>query len=520
LNRIESGPDILEQVIQVFETECKTALREKQLEIINHIKVVLDLKCHEHELEYKNSVYSGKYYSLIGRVKSKESLSEKFIRKSQILDIVNDYSIRTVTDIKDKKPELISFFERYEDIIGIKILTEVKHDCIKVFELLKGQLDVLREKGVIFFDFDEKQPKPMKNGLMIYNIKGKYLDRFGFELQIKSKIESAWADMDHEIFYKNYQYTPLKSSIQNTMNRIGNLLHEIDGLLYSVRQAEHNYERDEEKISIIDSVCEQYQEPIKDFLHVPHYYDFSRINELLYEIHKKISATAELNSLIACEQLNIDFLEYQCDGAGKTLKNFIKLKGRNYDLQSFEYIVLNWLKNIEEFKEDEPSYVNCMAKTIDQYYIEFLLTTLEVSEPDEDLIEILGEVMGHSNSASVFLNSDKYKILHWYNNLIIDIKSEEIEEAIVNGDSRDEIRKRYNCLSIIFGLFIFDNEIINYRDQIISLFDDPLLVNDCYTKMKEIIEKMMKTNHKRYVTLEPFIKINEEILKQVNQFLS
>ena len=89
------------------------------------------------------------------------------------------------------------------DIIGVRVVTELRHDCNKVLALLRAFIDDLATTEVVLDKIDlESQPQKMKNGLFIYKIKGIFRSDFGFELQIKSKIEEAWGDMDHAIFIK------------------------------------------------------------------------------------------------------------------------------------------------------------------------------------------------------------------------------------------------------------------------------------------------------------------------------
>ena len=75
-----------------------------------------------------------------------------------------------------------------DDIIGIKILTELEDDCKKVISLLKDKyLMLFNDKRKLYLDLDdlEKQPIRMRNGLEFYKIKGIYAESFKFELQIK-----------------------------------------------------------------------------------------------------------------------------------------------------------------------------------------------------------------------------------------------------------------------------------------------------------------------------------------------
>lgn len=159
------------------------------------------------------------------RIKSKESLREKILRK-------NLY-------IKDKTPENVLL--NLSDLIGLRIECRFIEDEVKIYDTI---LDLFNIKvndeyytnninNKILLNLREEQPEIQKNGFEIYKIDGKYLDRekdieINFELQIKSMVNVFWSEIDHRILYKNYNYVLTEDFYRDIMGSIKDSLSMID----------------------------------------------------------------------------------------------------------------------------------------------------------------------------------------------------------------------------------------------------------------------------------------------------
>ena len=144
--------------------------------ILKELKSIIDDLAPRFGLISGNSVRKIKSYSFSDRVKEAESLKEKFIRNNLVngfQDLLpENYNADGVLSrtIKNKLYEL-------DDLIGIKILTDLNIDCKKMFELIKSPEFKTKaiSKGILLNEFDlREQPQIMRNGLDIYKIKGKY----------------------------------------------------------------------------------------------------------------------------------------------------------------------------------------------------------------------------------------------------------------------------------------------------------------------------------------------------------
>ena len=186
VDKIDLSIKYLQCIKDIYSNNCINHLKDKMKEISDELKLLIKEHKGNYDLVYKNSVHTSDLFKLDGRVKKPESLFEKFIRKDEGLMLLDKFKIRSEEDIESRKADIVEYFYSYEDIIGVKIVTELKEDAKNMYKLLLDHSNEISGK-IIFRDI-KNQPKSMKNGLEIYNIKGLYLNKYGFELQIKSKI--------------------------------------------------------------------------------------------------------------------------------------------------------------------------------------------------------------------------------------------------------------------------------------------------------------------------------------------
>jgi hypothetical protein len=179
----------------------------------------------------------------------------------------------------------------------------------------------------------------MKNGLQIFKIKGEY-ERYRFELQIKSKIISAWGDMEHSIFYKDYSVSPIKDSTQSSMNHVGKLLFEIDDFLQSIRLANKNYKENANALNFLQWFDTNYTSKISEKLDNVGY-RINGISELLYAVYLQLPSRDNLESSL----LRYDHFEFVIDDP--ILASYSLMRNKFYDLKILESIILGWILNVD-----------------------------------------------------------------------------------------------------------------------------------------------------------------------------
>lgn len=171
--------------------------------------------------------------SVSHRIKGVESLKEKIVRSK-------------LYSRWDTPQELI---EKISDLIGIRIecrfIAEEKlvyEELFKVFDCKSEEMDGYfynKEYPNICIKLADKQPQSQRNGLEIFRIDGfieLYNNRFNFELQIKSLVNSFWSEIEHKIIYKNKRYMIIDNFVSELMNSTYQSLINIDSqlqMLYS-----------------------------------------------------------------------------------------------------------------------------------------------------------------------------------------------------------------------------------------------------------------------------------------------
>lgn len=334
---IEKNIDVFERVVKIYEDEVKDILDHEAKELVKRLKMVIDQHSSNYNLETQNDVNPIKYYSLKYRIKEAVSLKEKLVRKNEGFKITELGEINEPDEVQAKKPIVLSQLKRMPDIIGVRVVTELRYDCNKVLGLLRAFVDDLAASEVVLDKIDlEAQPQKMKNGLFIFKIKGIFRSDFGFELQIKSKIEEAWGDMDHAIFYKDYSVTPIKNVTQVTMNNVGKLLEDIDELLLGLRNSGSQYQENLEQLTNLKSLNDELYPLIEQKLGIS--FEIGKVASFLYSVKEK--ALAGIDNPQAITNLDCSFLEFEV--TNERLQRYVKIREKSFELMIIEAAYFNW----------------------------------------------------------------------------------------------------------------------------------------------------------------------------------
>ena len=488
---------LINEIVIFFDRYCKKPIEDATLEILDYIKNSLDTYGNDFSLITINSVHTIRYYNITHRIKKDISIFEKFIRKSVGLKIIEQLDLKKVDDIETKKEELMALLLGYEDIIGVKIVTELKADCKNVYELLKNHKNELED--ITFRDFD-KQPKLMRNGLPIYNIKGIFKGKYGFELQIKSKIDSAWGDLDHGLFYKNYTYNPIKDTAQITMNHVGNLLDEIENLLFSIRESNKYYSSNIERIVFIDNLYKVFSKHCKDLTQTP--YRFEKIADLLLFLFKKVgNYDSILDVDIELSTIGIDYLDFQYDSIDEVCKFYLALRDTSFDLIILENIYLQWVYTYSPKEVNHNSYIDIIKDLIQEEVVEYL--EQKVSDENDVVRQSFPKLIKYVKSDEIFFSLEKHHTMVKYEKMLADIE--------MDFEKEDYLSR----LLTIFGIKIFNGDYIEYSNIMMEELDHDIdLINTIYEQMAMNIKRMEEENPE-YNLFKDFIKINHEIFNEL-----
>ncbi|MED4354169.1 hypothetical protein P9265_17880 [Schinkia azotoformans] len=500
--------EILGELVNLYKNECIDELESIKKELLDIFKEVLDNNKTKYELVFINSVYNGEYYKFSSRVKSMDSISEKLVRSSDLLYLIQKYNLTSAEDIQQNRNEIKDYFICYEDIIGLKIIGELIIDTENIYDLIREKVEEFLAKDIEFIGLSP-QPIPMKNGLPIYKIKCKYKNHYAFELQIKSQLQSAWGDMEHQLFYKDYNFTPVKNSAQSIMNEVGQLIQSVDKLLFKIRIAESSYQSEEEFSLFTNDIHKAYSEVIKEFLDIPHEQNLISLSHFLYNIYKSLFENRDEILVISEAAIDYNFVEFTIEET-YILRNFRLLKTLNLDLQILEFIILNWMKYLELYKDDETSYTHAL-KHFFEVYKKYICEKYSIPEDDEYFPYIFEKILSTVSNKKAFMGSDDFGNIANYYKLSHDLYSEEEESSKLEKDM-------FIFISVIYGVYKFDNDLEKINKQIQGVFyEDYTILNSHYEKMKEHIEYIQESDPNLYNFYEPFITANKNIMNILNE---
>jgi len=443
-------------------SELRKEFSSNQDIVVGLLKGLIDKYADEFSLTTENSVRKIKFYNLVYRVKEKESFSEKLIRN-------NDYNLfddklDNLTDVNE--PELKNRIKDIDDLIGIKVLTDLNIDSINMFNLISSSKFIkdASDKGISIKPEDlTGQPVKMKNGLNIFKMRCKY-ETWNFELQIKSKLESAWGDMEHSIFYKDYKITPVRDLAQQSMNHIGKLLIQIDEFLQEIREANSNFIVNSQVILFLNEFEKIYAKKVADILSGINY-NFKKIASLSYNINNVG------NNLLHNKDINTNHLTLECI----KYSHYINNRNKDFDLQIFEIIVLSSIKTEVSLDNIESSLDDLFEIVIKSYIVMILENKLVQDEQlAEKYTRLFFNVCIKYNCKEFILNTKN--VYNHINNLKL---LEEIIEVL--GLEDDNIIE----ILCVYSIFCFEGDINSFIREIDK---DQLLEN--LEKSKIEIEKV------------------------------
>lgn len=167
------------------------------------------------------------YVSVFGRSKDSKGLIEKIYRKNYAQkhkyiaeDFINDLQdgigIRVVCFMNDDEPRIIDILKKY--LIGTQLESGRNYNFASC------------GNGTLYVCFDN-QPEKQKNGLDIYRMDAIYKEndeQIKMEIQVKSLTNYFWGELEHKLFYKNYNYTISNGFFEGLMMNIHKELCNID----------------------------------------------------------------------------------------------------------------------------------------------------------------------------------------------------------------------------------------------------------------------------------------------------
>lgn len=437
---IDSQKIMFDALMDIYDEE--NYLRElvhKSNQIINVIEQIFDDEAKNFELVYKNSIQNGKYYKIESRIKKAESLREKFYRRNIGLELIRELGLNPENiNYKAIRKKIRQAYNMLDDVIGIRIVTELKADSMSALSLIENRMSLFNQGGIFFKTDFKGQPEVMDNGLEIIKLKGVFEEKNAFELQIKSKIDAAWGDIDHKLFYKDYNSSPIKDGLQVSMNNIGELLNHIEKFLFDLRETNNEVEDKDINQILVEHLFEVVSPDIDNKLKIK--YDFKRILEPV------LFFADELHVGDVIGALNYDYFETVTDFTD--FATYESIRKCNFDYVLIETIFVNCLMKVEytenqsiDFNNELKHYFVVLSK-----YCEKKIREVEFKlEPSyyKHIYRKMMLLLGHLDNPDILFAYNTYRKIWLIDQIIIDVIVE------------NEMHQEGHHVSDIFTLFTF-----------------------------------------------------------------
>lgn len=456
-------------------------------------------------------------FEMVDRVKSPESLREKIIRNQEFFDLMDKEGDELINAIQEKN----------DDLMGLRFLVSLSCDCKRLFDLLDKYHEELEQKNIKFLNL-KQNPQTMRNGRSIYRIKGKY-NQYPFELQIKSKVDSAWADIEHMLFYKDYQFSYIQSTNKQVMKKLGDLLDQVDELMIQVRESQASYEKDRKEMEFTQYLGTRFRNQIQDIIGSAYvlsdyrrvlFYIFSQFESL--EQEKILSNT---DSIIGREFYSLGVDERE----NKFVKNYNSLAENALEFVISEHIYAEWLNNINQFKNSHTveALVKYFSKLISgllrekmEYYLKNNYVDYEYIDWGAKTISDSLERRDMSFCFPLFLGQPEkmYMLYSFYianRNATADMPSSDLTE---DNDRTSEIAESIGKVSNEVIAFLFEDNMTKSAQNIRNMIEECEELSNFYSpdfidNINKVYNKVEKTVSGKAMPDNVLSKLFQEVLR-------
>lgn len=443
-----------------------------------------------------------KGWTVHGRVKSADSLREKVLRKGYYKMYESGAMI----------------IEELPDLIGVRVQCLLNQEEKSAYELLQNKKASLDDAGFSTYQTDggskltlllQNQPEKQKNGHDIYRIEGRYYvlgqeKPVYFEVQIKSMVHSFWGELEHSMFYKNYDYFISQKILTQSMD---NILAELELIDREMEGLQNNFSRskadriNEFKCVSVSIIQKGYQSKFNELYECE--MDLRAAYWLIVEIkfnqtiNNEEKAVAELSKMIQqCK--DIDFAEVQKKISVKLDDTKVsqdrkwcaewldKLVKENVYWEAF-YCIYATLNPDEDFEYSD--WIEDIAKRLQRLK---MLNIFAADFPDHDFSQAIRHALIFSSNGKLeyFMEEKKLKLIQ---EKISAVLRGSVFEKYKEGCAQDNFDKE----SALKGIFFWTEGLIHFMVN-------GHIMQKNVVKLKECLEKE---------TIFPFNIEGEQILE-------
>ncbi len=333
--------------------------------------------------------FEEKVRMLVPEFKEKESILRSFKDRIELLlkELINDENINihnVSSRVKDesslvkkieKKGHKYNSINDITDLIGIRIITYFEDDVDKIAKIIEKEfkIDIDNSIDKRKKDYDKFGYQSLHYIISISSDRSnlpeyKKYKHLKAEIQIRSVLQHAWAEMEHDIGYKSKEAIP--EQVKRNFSRIAAFLEAADIDFIRIRDQLENYRKElPEKIE---------NEPDNTFIDQDSLIEFIATNKIVKRIDQKIAD---------CEGVDIvkSHFKYLSDMFFLMSKyfNIYTIKDLEDQLISHEKLIINFKKQYLILK---PRHVELNSKMINGVSILHLFYVLIASTKDEKKI--------------------------------------------------------------------------------------------------------------------------------------
>lgn len=447
------------------------------------ISKILKENASEYKLLLNNSVYEEIYlFDIVYRIKSGDSLYYKLIDKNKVFEFPEEDKY-----YKEENETINDLVMTIDDLVGLKISTNLSHDCENVYEILKEK----SLKSNLDINFPSEKTEIMKNGLEIYKLKGKK-NYFRFELQIKSKFDSAWGDLEHNLFYKDYEYYYLKDNNKKIMNEIGKSIKNIENMMFIIRNAKETF-NDEYDIHVFSkNITDIFKYQFDTFWgntkfieeNIPRLYFLLReykINSESYEIGREVK----------------DFFQTNVDNTNDLIKSYNFIRNHDTKVIALENIYMNITVDNEMQETDIERFIKCNFEYNFNCIQKKWGYTILIEEEIENIMELISEIGYYEYNNKILFCIKSLNIFYKIKNTLTDELESIYENDEFDTDIEDdtELNDFNKYLSKIVFTTTFTNSIEMERNHKYEINDIKKIFTAVRSNFSNELEKIQNNRN-------------------------
>lgn len=505
---------------QVYSENLEKILKQEIVNLRNVLKECVNSHAKEKQfglIVSNDSSSEIELYEMVDRVKSPESLEEKIIRNQEFFDLMGKEGTELIDAIQKNN----------DDLMGLRFLVSLSCDCKRLFDLLDKYQEELNQHDINFLNLNQN-PQTMRNGRPIYRIKGKYKG-YPFELQIKSKVDSAWADIEHMLFYKDYQFSYIQSTNKQVMKKLGDLLDQVDELMIQVRESQASYEKDRKEMEFTQYLGTKFRKQIQE--KIGSAFVLSDYRRVLFYIFSQFDNSQQ--EIILGQRDRIIAQEFYSlgvnDNENKFVKNYKCLVEHTLELVISEHIYVEWLNNIKQLENINPAeelvkYFKHLITGLFQEKMEYYLKNNYIN--DEYIkwgVDTISNSLENREMSFCFplflINAEKMYML--YSFYIADknvAANMPISDSLATDDVTNEIDDSIIKINHEVIAFLFECNVIKSAKTISDIMEECEDLNQYYSplfinKMNDVYSKVEKTASGKVMPGNVLSELLQEVLR-------